>query len=163
RRKHCNRPLREHQRRLLRRIDEAGGRRIYAAGAGFWPAKAGPGAPNASEGLAGRPRSRFRLPERTRQDRPPPPPPPRQHTPPRPPRALSRPPPAPPHPPPPREHPPPPPPIPTPPAPDPSAMIARLRPLDGLLVLALLAFAFLLASFKAANSDVLLHLATGRL
>ncbi|MGL4555253.1 MAG: hypothetical protein ACRC33_29150, partial [Gemmataceae bacterium] len=55
------------------------------------------------------------------------------------------------------------PPIDAPPAPDPAAMLARLRPLDGLLVLALLAFAFLVASFKAANSDVFLHLATGRL
>src|SRR5262245_9962586 len=55
------------------------------------------------------------------------------------------------------------PPISTPPAPDPSIMLARLRPLDGLLVLALLTFAFLVASFRAANSDLFLHLATGRL
>lgn len=54
-------------------------------------------------------------------------------------------------------------PITTPPAPDPTAMIRRLWPFDKLLILALMIFAFLVASFKAANSDVLLHLATGRL
>src|SRR5262245_17100035 len=59
--------------------------------------------------------------------------------------------------------------IPLPPlAPAPAAAVSeglarRVRLLDGVLVLLLLVFAFLVASFRAANADVFLHLATGRL
>ncbi|MFO0841277.1 MAG: hypothetical protein U0797_02615 [Gemmataceae bacterium] len=48
------------------------------------------------------------------------------------------------------------------PAPVPEGFLGRLRFLDGVLVLLLLAFAFLCGSFKAGNADVFLHLASGR-
>src|SRR4051794_26335178 len=59
-------------------------------------------------------------------------------------------------------------PIPLPPMPAPPpevspAVRARVRFLDGTLLVLLLAFAFLCASFKATNPDLLMHLATGRL
>ncbi|MBY0233002.1 MAG: hypothetical protein K2W96_27285, partial [Gemmataceae bacterium] len=48
-------------------------------------------------------------------------------------------------------------------APDPSKLLGRLGFLDGVLAFLVLAFAFLAACTKSANSDLLLHLATGRL
>jgi hypothetical protein len=47
--------------------------------------------------------------------------------------------------------------------PDPEVLRRRMRWLDGLLVLLLLTFAFLSASFPIAHSDFFLHAATGRL
>src|SRR5262249_28769192 len=55
------------------------------------------------------------------------------------------------------------PPIPAPPAEVSPAVRARARFLDGTLLVLLLVFAFLCASFKATNPDLFLHLATGRL
>jgi hypothetical protein len=54
-------------------------------------------------------------------------------------------------------------PIPTRPAAVPESLLRRISWLEGALVVLLLAFAFLVASFRAANSDLFLHLATGRL
>lgn len=54
-------------------------------------------------------------------------------------------------------------PIPTTPAVVPEGHRGRVRFLDGLLVLLVLAFAFLCGSFRATNSDLYLNLATGRL
>lgn len=48
------------------------------------------------------------------------------------------------------------------PAPVPESFLQRLRFLDGLIVLFLLTFAFLCGSFKATNSDLFQHLASGR-
>jgi tetratricopeptide (TPR) repeat protein len=45
----------------------------------------------------------------------------------------------------------------------PESHLARVRFLDGVLVLLTLLFAFLCASFRASNTDLFLHLATGRL
>jgi len=42
-------------------------------------------------------------------------------------------------------------------------LFARLKTLDGLLIVMVLALAFVLASFPVRNSDFLMHLATGRL
>jgi hypothetical protein len=54
------------------------------------------------------------------------------------------------------------PPRPAPPPPPPEGFLRRVRFLDGALVLFVLAFAFLVALFPIRNSDLLLHLATGR-
>jgi hypothetical protein len=54
------------------------------------------------------------------------------------------------------------PPRPAPPPPSPEGFLRRVRLLDGALVLFVLAFAFLVALFPIRNSDLLLHLATGR-
>src|SRR5262245_45163435 len=53
-------------------------------------------------------------------------------------------------------------PIPQPP-PSPERLLARVQVLDGLLVVLVLAFAFLVASFPANNTDLFQHLAAGRL
>jgi tetratricopeptide (TPR) repeat protein len=45
----------------------------------------------------------------------------------------------------------------------PEHIIKRIAVLEGILVLLLLAFAFLVASFRAANTDLFLRMATGRL
>src|SRR5262249_51916191 len=50
-----------------------------------------------------------------------------------------------------------------PPAGVPESVMRRVHVLEGFLVLLLLALAFLLGSFRATNSDLLLHLATGRM
>ena len=55
----------------------------------------------------------------------------------------------------------PPPPQPSPPSPD--LFLSRRRILDGVLVAVVLGFAFLVALFPVRNSDLLTHLATGRL
>src|SRR5207249_823842 len=57
--------------------------------------------------------------------------------------------------------------IPLPPQPKRAAVTVELlrrwtRPLDALLAVSVLVLAFLLASFAARNSDLLMHLATGR-
>src|SRR5262245_16287634 len=49
------------------------------------------------------------------------------------------------------------------PAIDPEVLRRRARGLDAVLVGVLLIFAFVTASFKATNSDLFMHLATGRL
>src|SRR5262245_7822854 len=54
------------------------------------------------------------------------------------------------------------PPLPQPP-PDPERFLGRLRFLDRLLVVLVLAFAFLVASYPAGNPDLFRHLAAGRL
>src|SRR5262245_59745736 len=54
------------------------------------------------------------------------------------------------------------PPLPASPAVVPEGFLRRLRLLDGLLVHPVLVLAFLAASYRAANSDVFLHLAAGR-
>src|SRR5262249_51799157 len=57
--------------------------------------------------------------------------------------------------------------IPLPPAPAPTVppevLLRRARAPDAVLVGVLLVFAFVVASFKAANSDLFMNLATGRL
>ncbi len=48
------------------------------------------------------------------------------------------------------------------PSPVSESFLGRIRGLDRILMILLLAFAFLSASFKAANSDIFMHLASGR-
>lgn len=54
------------------------------------------------------------------------------------------------------------PPLPNQPRSDNSRLVGRIRFLDGLLALLLIVFAFLVASFRASNSDIYQHLAAGR-